>query len=401
MIIVNMLRWLFGYVDFSVHGKFPERFLNLATKKGINLWRLTSNKEHFYAQVKISDYNNLRHIAVKTKTKIHIQKKHGLPIFINKYKAHSGIFVGAVLFFIICQYLSGFIWNVQINVPNTINEYEIRNQLAELGLYEGVKSDGIDIHKIERIATLNNPEISWITINIMGTAASVEISPNLSNQIDKSENNSSKKVTNIKSIADGTVTRMEVKNGTSMVKVGDGVKKDQLLVSGIIEYSDGSSSFVDSNAQIYAKTSRNTEIEIPLKLQTAFKEESICFKRDINILGVKLPLTLNDNPDKSYIKKSVFNQINLLGKKIPIYITDEAWQKYSVKSEIISEEKAQKIANNRIMLYEVFMLYGLNKGKILQKDYKTDILSDKLVLSAQYDIEEDICTKSAIQIKDN
>lgn len=399
MIIVFMLRWLFGFVDFSVSGKFPERFLNLAARKGINLWSLTSNNKIFTAKVKIADYNELRHIAVKTKTRIHILKKHGLPFLIYKYKARSGLFVGAILFFVICQYLSGFIWNIDINVPDTINEYEIRSQLAELGFYEGIKNDNIDIHKIERLITLKNPGISWITINIMGTQASVEMSPNLSEQIDKSDEEN--KVTNIKAVADGTITRMEVRNGTALVMVGEGVRKGQLLVSGIIDYSDGSSSFVDSNAQIYAKTSRTVSVEVPLKLQTAEKNEYIWLKRDIDILGVKIPLTFNANPDDSYIKNYSRNQISIFNSKIPVYINEEKWQKYDSKSDTITEEQAEKTAKNRIELYEVFMLYSTNKGKILQKNYKVTKFSDKIVLTANYDIEEDIGTKSVLQVMEN
>ena len=399
MIIVCMLRWLFGYVNFSVSGKFPERFLNLAARKGINLWGLSSNKEKFTAKVKIADYNELRHIAVKTKTHIHILKKHGLPFLIYKYKARSGLFVGAILFFVICQYLSGFIWNIDINVPDTINKYEIRSQLAELGFHEGIKNDSVDIHRIERLITLKNPGISWITINIMGTAASVEMSPNLSEQIDKSENED--KVTNIKSVADGTITKIEVRSGTAMVMVGEGVRKGQLLVSGIMDYSDGSSSFVDSNAQIYAKTSRSVNIEIPLNLKTAEKNQYIWLKRDIDILGVKIPLTFNSNPDDSYIKSISKNQINIFNTKIPVYINEEKWQKYDIKSNKITEKQAEKIAKNRIELYEVFMLYSTNKGQFLNKSYKISNFSDKVVLTANYDIEEDIGTKSVIQIKEN
>ena len=399
MIIVCMLRWLFGYVNFSVSGKFPERFLNLAARKGINLWNLTSNKEIFTAKVKIADYNELRHIAVKTKTRIHILKKYGLPFLIYKYKARSGIFVGAILFFVICQYLSGFIWNIDINVPDTINEYEIRNQLAELGFYEGIKNDNIDIHKIERLITLKNPGISWITINIMGTAASVEMSPNLSEQIDKSETEN--KITNIKAVSDGTITRMEVRNGTSMVKIGDGVRKGQLLVSGIIDYSDGSSSFVDSKAQIYAKTSRSVRIEIPLEFPKTQKNEYIRLKRDVNILGVKIPLTFNPNPDDSYIKNYSKNQISIFNTKIPVYINEERWQKYSTKSDTITEQEAKKIAKNRIELYEVFMLYSMNKGQFLNKSYNLANFSDKVTLTANYEIEEDICSKSILQIKED
>lgn len=397
MIIVIILRWLFGYIEFNVTGKFPERFLNLANKKGIKLWQLKSNSEGFCAKAGNSDFTDLQYVAEKTQTVIHINKKYGLPVLIEKYRHRAGLIMGAVLFLIICNYLSGFIWNVNITVPDTINEYEIREELKKLGLYEGVKSDSLDINKIERTITINNPEISWITVNVMGTDADIIITPNLSVDIDK---NSEKIIaSNIKSSEYGTVTRMEVKNGTAMVKVGEGITKDQLLVSGIIEYSDGSSILVDSNAEIYAAISKKTEIEVPLKLQTAEKTDSFIEKIDIDILGIKIPLTLHPNPNGSYFKSIQKSKLSLAENEIPITITAEKWYKYNISESTLSLETAKTIALNRLKLYEIFLLYSSNNGTFLKKNYIVNKFSDKIVLSADYVFEMDICKKSIIQIE--
>lgn len=399
MIAVTILRWISGYIEFEVTGKFPERFLNLANKKGINLWQLKSTDEGFFTRAKISDYEDLQNIAEKTQTVIRIKQKYGLPVFFEKYRHRTGLIVGAVLFFAICKYLSGFIWNVQINVPDTINEYEIREELKELGLYEGVKSKSLDISKIERTITINNPEISWITVNVMGTNADIIITPNLSVNVDK--DNQDIKASNLKSSDYGTVTRMEVKNGTAMVKVGDGIIKDQLLVSGIIEYTDGSASLVDSNAEIYAALSKKVEVEVPLKLLTTEKKEYYIRKTDIDILGVKIPLTLIPNPDNSCIKTSYKDSITFCGNNVPITINSEIWYKYETKEKTISEKEAEKTAKNRLMLYEVFMIYSSNKGRFLQKKYTVNKQADKIVLSADYVFEEDICYKSIIAVEDD
>ena len=44
MLIVLFFRWLFGYYEFTIEGKFPERFLNLASRNGINLWNMNGGK---------------------------------------------------------------------------------------------------------------------------------------------------------------------------------------------------------------------------------------------------------------------------------------------------------------------------------------------------------------------
>ena len=36
--MVGVIRFFRGYVDFSAEGKFPERFLNITSRNGVSLW---------------------------------------------------------------------------------------------------------------------------------------------------------------------------------------------------------------------------------------------------------------------------------------------------------------------------------------------------------------------------
>ena len=74
-----------------------------------------------------------------------------------------------------------------------------------------------------------------------------------------------KKVSNLKATADGTVTRLEVQSGSPAVRIGDGVKKGQLLVSGVLEYTDGSNAFTDSLGKVFARTAKKITLEMPVK----------------------------------------------------------------------------------------------------------------------------------------
>jgi len=49
LIAVLLFRWIYGYFDFTVNGTFPERFLNLASRKGVRLWRTSGGKESLSA----------------------------------------------------------------------------------------------------------------------------------------------------------------------------------------------------------------------------------------------------------------------------------------------------------------------------------------------------------------
>lgn len=66
--LLKLIRWSKGYVDFSASGKFPERFINLTTRNGINVWNLKPTEKGLTATMQVYDYKNIRSIAYKSKT---------------------------------------------------------------------------------------------------------------------------------------------------------------------------------------------------------------------------------------------------------------------------------------------------------------------------------------------
>ena len=76
-----------GFVEIKVEGFFIERFLNICRNKNIILQDLQKEKGT-YLNVKIlkSDFKEIRHIAKKTKCKVKIEKKSGIPFFVNRYR---------------------------------------------------------------------------------------------------------------------------------------------------------------------------------------------------------------------------------------------------------------------------------------------------------------------------
>lgn len=396
MLIVIFLRWIYGYFDFCIKGRFPERFLNLASRNGLNLWNMQGSKEELHASAKITDLKNVELFARKTESELIIEKEKGLPYLCRSYKSRIGLLVGLICGVALSCYLSCFIWNISINSPAGINEYEIRNELRELGFYEGVLYDTNEIEHIERQLTLNDGRISWISINIFGTNAVVELSA----KIDTEKNNTDESnVSNLKSTADGTITRINVQNGSAVVKVGEGVRKGQLLVSGIIEYTDGTNVLADSEGKVYAKTSRTITLSIPKQYDKPVLSDEYLYKRELNFFGITIPLTLCGNPDGSWYKNENILRMTLLENDLPISITEELWQKYENKTQKLNKEKAEEILTNRLKIYELFMLYSDDRSVISRKTV-TEENENSFILKTSYEIEENICEKSYIQIKE-
>lgn len=54
--LLKIIRFLRGSVDFTASGKFPERFMNITAKNGVNLWNPVPKNNAISASMYLSDY---------------------------------------------------------------------------------------------------------------------------------------------------------------------------------------------------------------------------------------------------------------------------------------------------------------------------------------------------------
>ncbi len=222
MFIRILLYYIFGYVNISVEGYFIERFINICISKNILLWNLKRKKSSFlYANIGIKDFKKIKEIAKTTKCRIKIEQKKGLPFIINKYKKRKAFFIALIAITIFIFGMSNFVWNIEITGNENIDTEEIQKALNENGLKTGKLKNTINTKEIINNIRLQRDDISWIGIHLKGTNAIVEIveadkKPNIINE---------EEYCNIVSEKEGVITKINVQNGTALVKEGDIVTK--------------------------------------------------------------------------------------------------------------------------------------------------------------------------------
>lgn len=388
--ILQFIRWFWGYAEFTARGKFPERLLNLTLKNGIRLWGMHSDSDSLSAYVSARDYTLLRPLAKRCGVTLRCTKKGGLPFALLQYKPRSGLVVGAILYIVISLFLSSFVWNIKINNADNINEYELRNELKSLGLYEGAKISNINVNDIENKTVIDMGDIAWISINITGTLVNVEISP----RIDKKENIKTEP-SNIIAKCDGVIKQIEAGDGQAVVKQGEAVLKGQMLVNGILEYEIGGFSLKHSDAKIYAETKRTLSVTVPLKEETITKSDNCCVKQKMNALWLSFPISISGTPRGGYSTRITRENVYLFGSKIPIEITTEKCNLYNKNIKKHTESEARKIAENRIAVIEAF---SLGDVKSYTKKYTQKIIDGKLILTGTYTCIEDIAEQQKIKI---
>ena len=103
---VQLLRWLWGYVDFHAEGRFPERLINLSARNGIRLWKLKGRDQEMWGCARESEISALTAAANKTQNSVTIIKRHGAPELVRRYKSRSGLLAGLLLAIMLCRYMS-------------------------------------------------------------------------------------------------------------------------------------------------------------------------------------------------------------------------------------------------------------------------------------------------------
>ena len=114
-----MLRYILnnlaGYLRIRVEGYSPERFFKSCCYHGIFLWNLRPAKGAYEMNIRVRDFRRLRPMVRKSRAKVRIIQKRGVPFFIHKYRGRKLFFTGSVIAICLIFLLSSFIWRIQID----------------------------------------------------------------------------------------------------------------------------------------------------------------------------------------------------------------------------------------------------------------------------------------------
>ena len=392
MYLKILLNYILGYVNIKVEGFFIERFINICISKKILLWNIKRKKSTImYANIGINDYKKLKPIAKKTKSKISIQNKKGLPFVVHKYRKRK-IFVGLLaVIFIALFVMSKFIWNIEIKGNNQISKAEILEELNKQGLKIGAYKGKINSNSIINRVRLDRNDIAWMGIDLEGTNAIVEIketskAPEI---IDENE------YCNIVSNKEGMITKINVQNGTAVVKEGDIVKQGDILVQGYLEGKYTGIRYVHAKADIEAKIWYSKKEKVFLKQQIQVPTGATEQKYTLNINNFKINFyktlskfenydTINENK-----KLMIFSNFYL-----PIEITKKTNYEYVNEEKIYTEEELIQLTQEKIE--EELKEEISQKENIINKQTNVYPNEDYIEVEVIYEVLENIGNKDKI-----
>lgn len=350
MIFSVLLHLLCGYVRFSASGGFTERFINLCSLEGIPLWNLKPAKEGITACTSINGYLNIKKSAVRSGMRLNIQQRRGLPFFLNKYRRRSGLLIGFVLFIAIISVMSSMVWTINISGNSVTTNEEILAVLAEAGLEPGVFSDSLNAAEIRFFALSRLENVTYIAINLMGSAVNVEITertpvpPLITDEAP----------CDVVSAIDGQIAVLEVYEGTKMYEPGEAVRAGDVLAGGFVELADGSVRF--RHAEAYAIITTQTKIQAsPQKTAEVSVLSEQKTHTTLHIFGLDIPLFIDSEKAPSATRKSA---LCIGGIYLPIGCTKEIFNTYSVQERRVENKKLKLSTAEEYLFKKIDILGG-------------------------------------------
>ena len=250
MLFRILINYLIGYLRIAVEGYYIERFINICKNEKIAVWYLKRDKDvNLFLNVGLKDYKRALKIAKKTKCRVKIQKKKGVPFILNRYKKRKIFGIFLMIIIAATLFSSNFVWNIEIQIENGESIDNIIQDLEETGLKQGEWKNKINTKEIINKIRLKRKDIAWMGIELKGTNAIVKIAkadekPKI---IDENE------YCNIIADKTGVVTKINAQNGTAVAKVGDTITKGTPLINGWLEGKYTGIRYVHAKGEIEAK----------------------------------------------------------------------------------------------------------------------------------------------------
>lgn len=348
-----------GYLKIEIKGNYSENALNLCAANRISLWNSEIIKNGIVTCILIKDFWKFKNIMRGSGLRVHIIEKKGLPINLYKNRNRKGLFIGFIALLIFLKIMSGFIWIIDIEGNGVTATEDIINACKEIGITEGVRGNKINTRLKREELLLKLDTLAWAAFNIEGSRLTVNVT-----EIKKGENYQTAPA-NLKAKTDGIIKHIDVSSGFCMVKIGDIVAKGDVLVSGVIEASDGTR-FVHSSGSVIAQTKHSIELEREFEYIKKYKTGVTKKRVVLEFPGLKIPLFIG-NETKKYDAELNTEQLSLFEKSLPIKIHTK---KYYYNTE-------EKIMLSRKSLEEMLK-------EDLQKEIKERDFDEHKILSEQF-----------------
>lgn len=391
MYFVSLMRWLRGYVTFSVLSGPGQRLLGLCAANQIRLWNSSGKAGVIRACACVSDYRYMHGLAREIGVITRVEERHGFRFLLRRYRKRIGILAGVILFVLFFAVSQQFIWVIHVNGCENLSAGEMISVLQEIGVGPGTFKGGVDPKSVQRQMMLRVNDLSWCALNIRGTTATLEVRER-KKPPEKIDTNIP---ANVVAAEDGQITLIQVWDGKQMLKKGDTVRAGDMIVSGVRVDMWGLTHLIRANAVVMANVPKQLTVTVPLN-QTEYRMVGKVVKRKyLDVFGAHVPLFLYSKLEGNYRMESRREEISIFGMSCDIGLICETYIFYEELNEKISPEQALAYGQNELSRME---RRCWDEKTIKSKQVYATCERNRMVLNGEYVVEMDIARQVDIPV---
>lgn len=328
--------YLFGTLVCRGKGGRTERFLNLCRHHGIPIWKVECKDRILTFRMRQKDYKKMVRFVPKTHVCPRIIERHGLPFFLQRMEKDWTFYVGFFFFWGVLIFLSTYIWGMEFEGQQYYAKETISREIASMNMGVGTKRKHLNCDEIEKHLREKYAKLSWVSAEEAGCMLRIKVKEGSAIGEEKKAESG-----HVIALVSGVVKKIVTRQGTAMVKAGQKVKKGDVLIQGVVDYTNDA-------GEIYRKQAVCAEGEVLIESEKTFQEiwekektERVHIGEPIQVLriqwgnvgfSIKNPLKRLDNSVNYDILSYVCfedGDFSLFGSKKMYYQTEKKRVPYS------------------------------------------------------------------------
>lgn len=319
----------------------------------------------------------------------------GLPLFLWRYRKRAGMFLGILLSFCLLLLSERFVWDVRVTGNTQMRAEEVVEELRACGFGVGSYIPSVHTEQLETRVLIASDRISWIAIRINGTVAEVQVIEHTPTPPDEDI----KRPANLIAAMDGQIELIELYRGDAVVKIGQAVRRGELLASGLYESQTVGVRYTRAAGKILARTEHEFLIEIPLSYEQKVYEEEKYGEFVLKFFDFSLKFFKNSRNREGICDIIKEEQTFCLpnGAMLPVQVSYERVRPYRLQTVMRTPEEALELAYGEL---DAQIAEFSDGAELLGKQISTTLTETSLVLHCTVTCIEDIAVQQEFEISE-
>ena len=332
---------LFGGVLLKTDRCNTESLLNLCMTGNLVYKKMRFSGDCLLFECSMYTASLLLPLARERGINLCIVKKYGLPYILYLYRRRVGIVAGLLIAAALIIVSEQYVWDVRVTGCENMSEESVILQLRDQNFGIGTYIPDTDIDTIENRLLIRSSDIAWISINLKGCVAYVELREKM-----PEPEVPTKKPANLIASWDGQIESIAAAEGVPMVKIGQHVRRGDLLVSGIYDSRTLPYRYTRASGVVKAKTVRTISVEIPLEYEAKTYTGEEINKNTLIFFSKEIKLYRNTGfLGATYDTISTKKVLSLPGGvRLPISLITTSYLPYDTNVSRRSETEATELA---------------------------------------------------------